>query len=727
MENKLRILIVEDLESDAEILKRILAQGGIVFDARIVDTREEYIGALSSFAPDLILSDFSLPQFDGMKALLLRQELAPRIPFVLVTGSMNEDVAVDCMKAGADDYVIKQNLIRLIPAIKGAMLKQETILLRQKAEAALRESEARFKQIAEVAGEFIWEVDADGVYTYMNKVGETILGYSSEEIIGKKHFYDFFIPKSKALLKTAALGVFSRKESFRDFENANVHKDGHIVILSTTATPKVDKNGNLLGYRGVDTDITERKRVENALRESEKKFRNLYTNMAEGVCLHKLVFDAEGKPVNYRVVGVNLQYEQIMNLKAEDVVGKLGTEVYEGPVPPYFEAYLRVVNDEKPFTFETYYEPLDRYFHISVSPWDNDGFATIFTDFTARKRAEDAVRNERILLRTLIDNLPDTIYAKDIEGRKLLANLSDLEVIGVNSEAEIIGKNDLEILPGEVGQRGYADDMAVLKTGTPVMNREEDFFDIHGNHRWLLTSKIPLFDSLGVVTGLVGIGHDITKRKHVEEELRKLSLAVEQSPVSIVITDVEGTIEYVNPKFTEITGYSLAEAIGKNPRILKTGFTPQEQYKELWDTIKSGLEWHGEFQNRKKNGEIYFESALISPISDETGCISHFLATKEDITSRKHTEEEIRQKVEELAISNEELSRFNRLAIGREMRMIEIKKHCNELASRLGIARPYPLAFLGEEMPKHEGETVAGGPDDETIEKQPGINFTNND
>ncbi|MEI6750002.1 MAG: PAS domain S-box protein [Bacteroidota bacterium] len=696
MEKNLKILIVEDLESDAEILKRMITKEGINFVDRIVETKDDFINALSTFCPDLILSDYSLPQFDGMKALQLRQELAPFVPFVLVTGSINEEVAVEIMKAGADDYVIKHNLLRLIPAIKAALLKQKTIRMRREAEIALRESEARFKQIAELAGEVIWEVDASGLYTYINRIGESLLGYLSTDVLGKMHFYDFFTPDVKDSLKKAALETFERKEAFRNFENPNLHKDGHVVLLSTTGMPLLDDHGNLLGYRGVDTDITERKKTEDALRESEKKFRNLYSNMAEGVCLHKLVFDTNGEPVNYRVIGVNRQYEQIMNIKEDEIAGKLGTEVYEGPVPPYFEAYLKVVKEEKPFMFETYYEPLKKHFLISVSPWDNDGFATIFTDFTARKQAEDDVRQERILLRTLIDNLPDTIYAKDIEGRKILANIADLELIGSASEAEIMKKTDLEIFPGAIGERGYTDDLIVLSTGEPVINREEDFTDGEGNLRWLRTSKIPLFDTQGLITGLVGIGHDITERKHVEEELRKLSRAVEQSPISIVITDIDGNIEYVNPKFTEITGYTREEVIGQNPRILKSGVTPQQEYKELWDTIKSGSEWHGEFQNKKKNGEIYYESVVISPVSDENGRIMHFLATKEDITNRKQAEEEIRQKVEELAISNEELSRFNRLAIGREMRMIEIKKHCNNFAARLGIEQPYPLAFLKE-------------------------------
>jgi PAS domain S-box-containing protein len=133
---------------------------------------------------------------------------------------------------------------------------------------------------------------------------------------------------------------------------------------------------------------------------------------------------------------------------------------------------------------------------------------------------------------------------------------------------------------------------------------------------------------------------ELTERKRIEDKLRQLSRAVEQSPASIVITNPAGDIEYANPKFIELTGYALEEVLGKNPRILKSGDKPQETYRELWQAITAGKEWHGEFHNRKKDGELYWESASISPIRDPAGRITHYLAVKEDITARKQTEAE---------------------------------------------------------------------------------------
>ncbi|MFB9843226.1 PAS domain-containing sensor histidine kinase [Mucilaginibacter ginsenosidivorans] len=143
-------------------------------------------------------------------------------------------------------------------------------------------------------------------------------------------------------------------------------------------------------------------------------------------------------------------------------------------------------------------------------------------DVTGQKKAESDIQSEKILLRTLIDNLPDTIYVKDAEGRKIIANKADVACIGLNSEADVIGKNDIELFPGEIGERGYSNDMEVL-SGKPQLNKEEFFFDKDGKERWLSTSKVPVYGKSGVIDRILGIGHDITERKRSEEALKKLN------------------------------------------------------------------------------------------------------------------------------------------------------------------------------------------------------------
>jgi len=161
-----------------------------------------------------------------------------------------------------------------------------------------------------------------------------------------------------------------------------------------------------------------------------------------------------------------------------------------------------------------------------------------------------------------------------------------------------------------------------------------------------------LMDEIGIHLGIV------IERKRVEEELKKLSQAVEQSPATVVITDVKGKIQFVNPKFTELTGYTSAEAIGNNPRIMNSGLQPKSFYKELWETILSGQEWYGKFCNRKKDGELYWEQASISPVRNEHGEITNFVAVKEDITKLLQYEEELKQAKETAESANRAKSDF---------------------------------------------------------------------
>ena len=270
-------------------------------------------------------------------------------------------------------------------------------------------------------------------------------------------------------------------------------------------------------------------------------------------------------------------------------------------------------------------------------------------DITERKQVEQELSHERMLLRTLIDNLPATIYVKDAECRKIIANKADLDVIGAKSE-DVIGKTDLETFNNEIGHRGYADDKMVIDTGVAVLNREEDFFDTNGVQRWLLTSKIPLTDENGKVLGLVGIGRDITAQKQDQEKILKLSKGIEQNPSSIEITDINGIIEYVNPKLCETSGYSSEEIIGQHARILKSNVMSKETYSDLWKTIGSGNVWKKELINKKKDDSLFWELVTLTSIKNDKGIITNYIAIKEDISVRKQMEVELinaKEKAEE--------------------------------------------------------------------------------
>ena len=244
---------------------------------------------------------------------------------------------------------------------------------------------------------------------------------------------------------------------------------------------------------------------------------------------------------------------------------------------------------------------------------------------------------QQALLDSVINSIPELIFVKDLQGTYLACNTSFAEFIGRKRE-EIIGLDDSHFFDKETAEKFRLHDRRMISEEKPL--RSEKWVTYPDGTRILLdTLKAPFIDSEGRANGLVGISRDITESKLVEEDLKKLSTAVEQSPASVVITDLEGNIEYVNPKFCEVTGYSEQEAMGQNPRILKSDESPPEIYQELWKALAAGRDWRGELLNKKKNGEVFWESALISPIKSADGSITHYLAVKEDITDRKRDEE----------------------------------------------------------------------------------------
>jgi len=186
-----------------------------------------------------------------------------------------------------------------------------------------------------------------------------------------------------------------------------------------------------------------------------------------------------------------------------------------------------------------------------------------------------------------------------------------------------------------------------LETYVTAFDKREPFemeyrlLHVSGEYRWLLDIGSPNYKSTGEFIGYIGNCFDITDRKRTEESLLKLKTAIEKSEVSVVITDRNGIIEFANPFFTRLTGYSPEEYIGKTPRILKSEYHPKEFYEEMWNTIIAGQTWEGEFYNRNKNGELYWENAIISPVTNRNNEITNFVAIKTDITHAKNLNSEL--------------------------------------------------------------------------------------
>lgn len=252
---------------------------------------------------------------------------------------------------------------------------------------ALKSSEALYNSLVETAHDLIWRCDAEGKYVYVNKAWEEAVGYKVDEITGKK-FIDFMRPDD-ASRDMETFGRLMKEEGHvYNYETVHIRKNGETANLVFNAVSVKDSSGRVIGTQGTAQDITLRKIAERKLKESERKIRSIIDGMAEGVALHEYVLKG-GVPVDYRIIDVNRSYEMIVGVNKSDIAGKLSSEAYGTNEPPYLTEFSKVFTSKSHYLFETYFSPMGKYFSISVAPWGENGFATIFTDITLRKKSEE--------------------------------------------------------------------------------------------------------------------------------------------------------------------------------------------------------------------------------------------------------------------------------------------------------------------------------------------------
>ena len=257
---------------------------------------------------------------------------------------------------------------------------------------------------------------------------------------------------------------------------------------------------------------------------------------------------------------------------------------------------------------------------------------------------EDKIQNEKELLDVTLYSIGDAVITTDLKGNVVLINEVAERLTGWKKEEArgrslgevfyIVNESTREPSENPVEQVLASRDIIELANSTVLIAKD-------GTERIIADSGASIKDRNENIIGVVLVFRDITKEQLINENISKLSQAVEQNPAAVIITDIDANIEYVNPKFEEITGYTAQEVMGRNPRIFKSGFTSQETYDDLWKTITLGSIWHGEICNRKKNHEVFWENASISPIKNKEGKITHYVAVKIDVTELKEAQEKL--------------------------------------------------------------------------------------
>ena len=463
------------------------------------------------------------------------------------------------------------------------------VLLRERAEkiaeekaTALKERESMFGEITRAANDGIILTDNDGRITFVNPAADKLL--SDDGVLNKK-FTDFLpADETGEKIKKIVSDILREGEKAatkETFETWIQNKDGvRIPVEVSLSAVMLSKNWSLVV---IMRDITERKNAQEKLQRERLLLRTLIDN------LPVIIY---AKDQNARKIIANKLDMEIAGAKDEsEIIGKDDFELYPKELAEkYYADDMTVIKEGKPVINREEIvidkSGKQRWLLTTKIPLkDPDGkiigLVGFGMDFTERKQSEDIVKRERILLRTVIDHLPNTVYMKDRQGRKMLANRAELEMMGCESEEQAIGKTDFDIYPREIAEKFYEDDMQVINYGKPVLNREEIIVDRQGNKKWWLTSKIPLRNEKGEIVGLVGIGQDITERKIAEEEIRKAKEVAEAAnrAKSEFLANVSHEIR------TPMNGI-----IGMTGLLLETNLTPEQRdYAETIRTCSESL------------------------------------------------------------------------------------------------------------------------------------------
>ncbi len=523
---------------------------------------------------------------------------------------------------------------------------QVEIAERKRAERQLTETGTRLQALINTIPDIVYFKDSQGRNIIVNKAFEDLVGLSHAEIKGKPDERIMSPALAKAWKasdrKTLISGRISR------FEEKTVSGDGVTRYLETVKAPFYD--GRVIGLVAVSRDITARKNQEEALRESEEKYRQLVEHAPAGI--FEIDLNTGG------ITGANDAIQEVFGYTKEEFIAGLP---YDTPVEQskrQFGERIRTLVEKRAQadTFECHSKKKNGdevccLMNIRINYSDDHAVraTAVAHDITARKKAEEQVRESEARYRALIEYMPIACFTYDKQGHILSWNQQAEKIYGYSKE-EAIGKRcDELIVLAEVKLTCDNIRMRVF-SGEYIVGWEWRDRNKSGEVGWRVGNSFPLMKANGEIECGVNLNIDVTKQKLAEAEQFLLATAVEQATELVVVTDTEGAIQYVNPSFEKTTGYGRSEAVGENPRILKSGRHTDDHYERLWKTISRGETWKGRFINQKKDGALYEEEATITPIRNSQGEIVNYVAVKRDVTQEVKLEEQLRQSQKSQAI-----------------------------------------------------------------------------
>ena len=687
------VLIIGDCSTDLSPIKKHLCKRWPELNLVQVESAEAVQKYLIEHNWDCVLFDLcSDSGDDALKALDQIRKTTPKLPFIIISDIANFENAIRLLKNGADDFIRKDNLERLVPSIEKTMIDVEAIYLRSKAIVEYQEGEhrlglAHWHALIDTLPDLVWLKDRQGEYLACNHRFERYLGADENEIVGRTD-YDFmdaqlaeaYCEQDQKAMSTGQRCISEEQVCFAD--------DGHIEQLETIKVPMFQPDGELLGVLGVGRDITQRKLND--------EFMLLQTHRAEA--MQKLSLIAEKKEENAFIqAGLDLvedlTYSCISFLhfyESEDRRTEL-TIWSERTLEEYFEttggAHLLI--DEPGICADAQRELTTVMFN-NYSDYEHPHGLPEGNTELKRLICVPVVDDGQVIMVVGIGNRDSDYTGLEMETVQLIANemwriiqrrrlesrSARFSRVLENSLNEILifdNKTLCFIDANKVAQSNLGYSMEELRSMTPMdiqpqftpgsfvkltetlRTDEQPELIFTTVHRRKDQTMYPVEIHLQYMdehpSVFVAVARDIDDRLRMESELRKLAQAVEQSPESIVITNLKAEIEYVNEAFLEATAYTREEVIGKNPRFLQSGKTLPETFRSLWAALASGNAWEGEFFNQNKYGQEYIEHAIITPIRSPNGTVTHYVAVKDDITEKKQLTQELeahRNHLEEL-------------------------------------------------------------------------------
>jgi two-component system, cell cycle sensor histidine kinase and response regulator CckA len=447
----IRVLFVEDRQEDAELASCMLRKEGLEVVSLRVSTEEDYLNALRDFVPDVIISDYAMLCFDGPRALQLSLARDPDFPFIVLTGSINEETAVSCLKAGATDYVLKPQMGRLAFAVGEALAKYRALKEKSAAEDALTQSERVLRLLTDSMSDTVWLFDPhEGRFTYVSPSVERLLGYSADEFL-QFTLEDVVPPDTQAQLleqlERTVAAFYAGDESARlqTREVPQIRKDGSIVPTEIAVTLISDDQGRLVQIQGTTRDITHRVKTRKELQQSEEKF--LIAFSLSPVCV-MLCTRAEG-----RVIDVNPTFCEISGYSKEEAIGRTtvelglwGSDTRERALDALVGGGLEqmeialVPRSGRPRTML-----------MSAVPIEIDGVPCLLataSDITDRKRAEEGERQSEERWRSLVESAPDGIVVHS-DGVIQFANAAMARLVGASDAERLIGASVMEFIAPE--------------------------------------------------------------------------------------------------------------------------------------------------------------------------------------------------------------------------------------------------------------------------------------